>query len=84
MQFFVNFVISFLRLVAGVFVLILASGIPAYFVAVDKEAVVSAGKKTSMPIDVARIYFDGAKLSTAMLIANASAESDELKSAVDS
>ena len=84
MQFFVNFVISFLRLVAGVFVLILASGIPAYFVAVDKEAIVSAGKKTSMPIDVARIYFDGAKLSTAMLIANASAESDELKKAVDS
>lgn len=84
MQFFVNFVISFLRLVAGVGVLLFAAGIPAYFVEVDKEAIVSAGKKSPMPIDVARIYFDGAKLSTAMLIADASAESKELKSSIDS
>ena len=84
MRFFINFFISLLRLVAGVIILILASGIPAYFVSVDKNAVVSAGKKTSMPIDVARIYFDGAKLSTAMLIVSASGESSELKSAVDS
>lgn len=84
MRFLGNFIVSFLRLVAGLCVLLLATGIPAYFVAVDDKAVLSAGKGTPSPTDVARIYFDGAKLSTAMLVCGASGEASELESAVES
>lgn len=83
MRFFANFILSIIRLAAGILILLFAAGIPAYFVSVDKDAVIAAGRDTPMPINLARIYFDGAKLSTAMLVARAAAEDSELSQAVE-
>ncbi len=70
----------------GVFLLLLAASIPAYFVSVDKEAVVASGKLKSAttPLSIAKIYFDGAKFSTAILIESTATDSDALKKSAES
>ena len=83
MRFFANFITSILRLAAGVFALLVAAGVPAYFVAVDKEAVVAAGAGTPTPLDLARVYFDASKFSTALLAAGAAAEDDKISKEVE-
>lgn len=68
MAFILNFIKSLTRLFVGLVVLVCAAGIPAYFVSVDGRVVESAGEKTRSPQDLARLYIDSVKLSTAKLI----------------
>lgn len=82
MRFFINFIKSVIRMAVGVCILLVSASIPAYFMSVDRVAVVAAGSGTATPEDVARIYLDNAKLSTAILIANcAGGKSDIAKQA---
>ncbi len=79
-----NFTVSLIRFLLGLFVLLVAASIPAYFVSVDKEAVVVAGKGGASTLSVARVYFDASKFSSALLIADSIGEGDELKREVKS
>jgi len=77
MRFISNLTVSLLRLAAGLCILLFSAGIPSYFTAVDKAAVSAAGKDTTKPADVARIYFDAAKISTALMVARTSGDSKD-------
>ncbi len=79
-----NLTTSLIRFFAGLFVLMIAASIPAYFTSVDKEAVVSAGKDGVSAMAVSRVYFDASKLSSAVLIADAAGEGNEIKKEVES
>ncbi len=63
--------------------LIAAAASPAHFVATDKAAVVAAGAGTTSPIDLSRVFLDGAKLSSAVLAAEAAAELDSVSPAIE-
>lgn len=63
--------------------LVAAAAIPAHFVATDKAAVVAAGAGTTSPIDLSRVFLDGAKLSSAVLAAEAAAELDSVSPAIE-
>ncbi|MFR6033020.1 MAG: hypothetical protein ACLUKN_07420 [Bacilli bacterium] len=56
MRFFINFIKSVIRMAVGVCILLVSASIPAYFMSVDRVAVVAAGSGTATPEDVARIY----------------------------
>ena len=70
MRFFLNFIKSTIRMAVGACILLVSAAIPVYFISVDKVAVVAAGNGTATPEDVARIYLDNAKLTTAILISD--------------
>ena len=61
MRFFINFIKSVIRMAVGVCILLVSASIPAYFMSVDRVAVVAAGSGTATPEDVARIYLDNVK-----------------------
>lgn len=83
MRTFANITTSLLRLALGLAMLLAAAAIPAHFVATDKSAVVAAGAGTTSPIDLARVFLDGAKLSSAVLVAEAAAELDSVSPAIE-
>ena len=83
MRTFANITTSLLRLLLGLAMLVAAAAIPAHFVATDKAAVVAAGAGTTSPIDLSRVFLDGAKLSSAVLAAEAAAELDSVSPAIE-
>ena len=67
----------------GAALLILAAGIPAYFFECDRRTVAAAGEGTPSPLDIAGIYLDASKISTASLIAKESGTFGEISEAVE-
>ncbi len=72
-----NIIYSAFRALAGLAVLLLAAGIPAYFSEVDREAVLASGRKGLPPEVSAGIYADEARLSAAELICSAIGKAGE-------
>lgn len=83
MKFLVNLAISAARMGVGAALLILAAGIPAYFFECDRRTVAAAGEGTPSPLDIAGIYLDASKISTASLIAKESGTFGEISEAVE-
>ena len=83
MKFLVNLAVSAARMGVGAALLILAAGIPAYFFECDRRTVAAAGEGTPSPLDIAGIYLDASKISTASLIANVSGTFGEISEAVE-
>lgn len=83
MKFLVNLVVSAARMGVGAALLILAAGIPAYFFECDRRTVAAAGEGTPSPLDIAGIYLDASKISTASLIAKESGTFGEISEAVE-
>lgn len=83
MKFLVNLAVSAARMGVGAALLILAAGIPAYFFECDRRTVAAAGEGTPSPLDIAGIYLDASKISTASLIAKESGTFGEISEAVE-
>lgn len=83
MKFLVNLAVSAARMGVGAALLILAAGIPAYFFECDRRTVAAAGEETPSPLDIAGIYLDASKISTASLIAKESGTFGEISEAVE-
>lgn len=83
MKFLVNLAVSAARMGVGAALLILAAGIPAYFFECDRRTVAAAGEGTPSPLDIAGIYLDASKISTASLIAKESGTFGEISGAVE-
>lgn len=83
MKFLVNLAVSAARMGVGAALLILAAGIPAYFFECDRRTVAAAGEGTPSPLDIAGIYLDASKISTASLIAKESGTLGEISEAVE-
>lgn len=83
MKFLVNLAVSAARMGVGAALLILAAGIPAYFFECDRRTVAAAGEGTPSPLDIAGIYLDASKISTASLIAKESGTFGEIFEAVE-